>query len=92
MTNSVESWHHSLQSSLGFHHPDPHYLIDAVKAERSLTEQKQADASQGIAPGVSKPVYARIAECLQAVLVNYLTTSLIYTLLACRFTYESDEM
>lgn len=86
--NSVEGWHHSLQSSLGFHHPDPYRLIAALKAEQSLTEQKQADARRGVAPRVSKTVYTRIAERLQAVLVNYVTTPLIDTLLACRFAYE----
>ncbi|KAH9379213.1 hypothetical protein HPB48_018701 [Haemaphysalis longicornis] len=86
--NSVEGWHHSLQSSLGFQHPDPYRLIAALKAEQSLTEQKQADARRGIAPRVSKPAYARIAERLQAALVDYVTTPLIDTLLACRFASE----
>lgn len=86
--NSVEGWHESLQSSLGFHHPDPYRLIAALKAEQRLTEQKKANARCGAASWVSKPVDARIAEHLQAVLIDCLTMPLIDTLLECRFAYE----
>ncbi|CAN7996554.1 unnamed protein product [Ixodes hexagonus] len=84
--NSVEAWHRSVQSALGFQHPDPYRLVEALKTEQSLTQQKDVDGQRGRIPSGSKP-YARVSQRLRNVLSQYDTQPLIRTLLGCRCSY-----
>ena len=66
--NSVEGWHHKLNSDIGRSHPNVHKLVDVLLKEQASTETTIQHALLGVAP---PPRYRELDCHLEPVRRNY---------------------